>query len=89
MIDWIKRRFDQEGTLILIVLGCVVVWFLFFRPSNKQVNNSEYKAEKLEVVNNYGKGKRLTPFVEGFGGISSNGDKRAEVGARAGVRIEF
>ena len=73
--------------VILITLFSVVKLYRFFFPKQGQkptIGTNE------GVVNIYNERKRfLIPFIEAFGGISSDDERRAEVGGRAGVRMEF
>lgn len=77
----------------ILVICLLVGAFLFLRhSSNKQVNKPDFTGANLTGAHidfSNKTTKRFTPFIEGFGGISSNGEKRAEAGARLGVRVEF
>ena len=85
MIDWLKRRFDQEGLLItFIVIGLIIGVILFFRrPNQGGVKNNTGTINQF-----YGAKKRLTPFIEAYGATGSS-NRQAEVGARVGLRLEF
>jgi hypothetical protein len=90
-IDFLKARFHQEGTLIIILIAGLIGFFIMTH-GNKQVNKPDFggatfKDCKVSVGGEIK--KRLIPFIEAFGGIATNGDSRAEVGARVGVRWEW
>lgn len=89
ILSWISRRLDQEGTLILFVVGGLLAWFIFFRPVTKQTNNSDFKGSTIRTVNVGTYKKALIPFIEAFGGVNTSNDNKAEAGARVGVRWEF
>lgn len=93
MIDWIKRRFDQEGfSIVMWVVIAAIGAYVLMRPTNKQVNKSDFNGATIGTVDQrtVSESRRhLIPFAEAFGGVNSNQDSRAEVGVRIGVRFEF
>lgn len=91
MLSWFKRRFDQEGfSIIMWIVIIAIGWYVLTRPTNKQVNKSDFGGATIGTVDQRTISetkRRFIPFAEASGGTSS--DQRAEVAVKVGVRIEF